>query len=277
MTSDNAAALHPLDQAIRLNGEGGQYSGQTSAGYANMVGPFGGVIAATLLQGVMQHPERLGDPVALTVNFAAPIADGGFEVAARPARTSRSTQHWIMELSQGGQVAATATAITALRRETWEATDLPFPPAPAMDGLRSLKDLPGLPKWVGRYDLRLVRGGIPPLPQHEKPQAESSETLLWVRDEPPRALDFVALASICDVFFPRSFIRRQRMAMAGTVSMTVYFHADAAALAAQGERELLAHARGQRFHGGFFDQAAEIWSPEGLLLATSNQVVYFKE
>ncbi|HEY0916602.1 MAG TPA: hypothetical protein VGE22_17135, partial [Solimonas sp.] len=68
-----------------------------------------------------------------------------------------------------------------------------------------------------------------------------------------------------------------RMAMAGTVSMTVYFHADAAALAAQGERELLAHARGQRFHGGFFDQAAEIWSPEGLLLATSNQVVYFKE
>lgn len=277
MNQDTAAALHPFDQATRLTEEGGRLAGQTSPAYANMVGPFGGVIAATLLRAVVQHPDRLGEPVALTANFAAPIADGGFEVLARAARTSRTTQHWTVELTQGGQVAATATAITAVRRETWEATDRAFPQAPAMEGLRSLKKLPGLPKWVGCYDLRLVRGGIPPLPQHEPPQADSSETLLWVRDEPPRPLDFVSLASICDVFFPRSFIRRQRMAMAGTVSMTVYFHAGAAALAAQGERGLLAHARGQRFHGGFFDQSAEIWSPEGLLLATSHQVVYFKE
>ena len=33
----------------------------------------------------------------------------------------------------------------------------------------------------------------------------------------------------------------------------------------------------QRFRNGFFDQGAHLWSESGHLLATSNQIVYFKE
>ena len=71
--------------------------------------------------------------MALTVNFCAALADGPFEVTARPARTNRSTQHWVVELFQGGATVMTATAFTALRRETWRATEhaLPVVPAPA--------------------------------------------------------------------------------------------------------------------------------------------------
>ena len=65
-----------------------------------MVGPFGGITAAQMLQAVLQHPQRLGDPVSLTVNFAAALADGPFTVQARPARTNRSTQHWVIEMLQ---------------------------------------------------------------------------------------------------------------------------------------------------------------------------------
>ena len=32
-----------------------------------MVGPYGGITAAITLQAVMQHPNRLGEPTALTV------------------------------------------------------------------------------------------------------------------------------------------------------------------------------------------------------------------
>ena len=93
---------HPLDAATRLTaGDDGRLIGQTHPAYANMVGPFGGVIAATMLNAVPTHPERLGDPVGLTVNYAGPIADGGFEIDARAVRTNRSTQHWTMSLAQG--------------------------------------------------------------------------------------------------------------------------------------------------------------------------------
>ena len=83
-----------FDQAIALQDLGnGKYSGSTHSAWMNMVGPFGGITAAVMLQAVIQHPDRLGNPVALTVNFCAGVAEGAFEITAKPARTNRSTQH----------------------------------------------------------------------------------------------------------------------------------------------------------------------------------------
>ena len=65
---------------------------------------------------------------------------------------------------------------------------------------------------------------------------------------------------------------------AGTVSITTYFHANAAELAEVGNGYLLGRASAQQFRNGFFDQTAELWSEaSGALLATSNQIVYYKE
>ena len=43
------------------------------------------------------------------------------------------------------------------------------------------------------------------------------------------------------------------------------------------KREETPAARANRFEQGFFDQSAEIWSADGALLASSHQVVYYKE
>jgi hypothetical protein len=80
-----------------------------------------------------------------------------------------------------------------------------------------------------------------------------------------------------DMFFPRIWLRRGRVVPAGTVSITTYFHADAAQLAEMGTGYLMGRASGLQFRHGFFDQAAQLWSETGALLATSNQIVYFKE
>jgi acyl-coenzyme A thioesterase PaaI-like protein len=122
---------HLFDQAIALTPTAdGVYTGAMSSAYANMVGPFGGVTAATALNAVLQHPALLGHPVALTVNFCAALADGPFEATARPVRTNRSTQRWVVELVQAGEVVMTATAMTAARRETWSVDDEPMPAVP---------------------------------------------------------------------------------------------------------------------------------------------------
>jgi acyl-CoA thioesterase len=271
--------VHVFDQAIALSASGdGVYTGTTSPAYANMVGPFGGITAATLLNAVQQHPALLGEPLSLTVNFCAAVADGAFTVTARPVRTNRSTQHWVMEMVQtdasgSAQTVVTATAVTAARRETWSLDDEPMPQVPAPEGLdRAGEALPVA--WVNRYDMRVAEGGFP---QVWDGRSSDSRSRLWMRDSEPRALDLCGLAAMADVFYPRVWLRRATQVPAGTVSLTVYFHAGSTQLAEVGHGWVLGQARAQAFRNGFFDQTALLWNQAGHLLCSSHQVVYFKE
>ena len=272
-------SLHPLDDALTLTStEPGTYAGRTTAGYWNMVGPFGGITAATLLQAVMQPPDRLGEPLSLTVNYAGALAEGPFTLQATPVRTNRSTQHWTLSILQPGGdgspvVTTTATVVTAVRRETWSLADTPMPQAAAPETLKPTPKGLGV-EWLNRYDMRLFTGG---LPREWDGSGNSSLTQVWMRDEPPRPLDFCALAALADLFFPRVWLRRAHRVPAGTVSITVYFHASSAQLQATGTGYLLGQARAQEFRNGFFDQTVQLWNEAGTMLATSHQIVYYKE
>lgn len=265
---------HVFDSAIALEPQAdGGWRGDTHPAYANMIGPYGGITAAQLLQSVLRHPDRLGEPLALTINYAAALADGAFLLRPRAARTNRSTQHWTLEMLQQDQVVATATAFTAVRRETWTGHEARMPEVPRP------QDTPRTPRhgveWLQRYEMRFLDGLIPST-WDERTQ-EDSLTRLWVRDDPPRPLDFASLTALADVFFPRVWLRRARLTPIGTVSMSVYFHADAAQLGRAGSGHLLVQARGQGFGGGYFDHAGQLWDESGTLLATTHQVVYYKE
>lgn len=77
--------IHPLDQAVALTPTGavGHYQGQTTQDYWNMVGPYGGITAAALVRAIQQHPLCLGDPLSITVNYAAALGAGAS--TSRPA------------------------------------------------------------------------------------------------------------------------------------------------------------------------------------------------
>ena len=58
---DQALALSPADVAEGASATGARsFTGAPHPAYANMVGPFGGVSAAQMLQAVCLHPGRLG-------------------------------------------------------------------------------------------------------------------------------------------------------------------------------------------------------------------------
>lgn len=267
--------LHACDAAIALQLQSdGSYLGHTSTAYGNMVGPFGGITAAQALNVVLQHPQRMGEPVSLTVNFCAALADGPFNVTARPARTNRSTQHWVIEIQQQGQIVLTATAFTALRRETWGADEHTKPKVPPPSEV-PLPEGRARAEWINRYEFRFVDGGFPPA--WDGADHGVSRTCLWLRDNPPRPLDFASLTALSDVFFPRIWRRRASLVPIGTVSMTIYFHADTPQLRVTGTGYLLGQAQAQAFRNGYFDQTAQLWNEAGELLVTTHQVVYYKE
>ncbi len=267
---------HPLDTALQLTSTAEDtVRGEIPADYANFIGPFGGILAAKVLQAVLLHPARQGDPLAVTVNFASAVKAEPFDIVARPTCTNRSSQHWQFELRQHGEVPLTGSAVLAKRRETWSDQECNGPQVPPADSIETLR-FEGMPRWVYNYDMRVIEGDMGFVLQPPRGN-DDSESRLWVRDHPPRAIDFPALMAISDVFFPRIFVRRPAFVPVGTISLSTYFHATSAELATQGDGFLLACARGNRFNNGYFDQSGELWGSDGVLLATTHQVVYYKE
>lgn len=269
-------ALHPLDQATALTPAGDRRAtGHTSPHYWNMAGPFGGATAATLLRAVLDDPARIGDPLALTVNFCAPIAEGGFEVVWRGMRAGKTTQHWNVEMRQGGQVVSTASVVCARRRETWTHRPGVMPAVPPADAVAAL-DLQGRGGWLERYGFRFVEGA-PRWGEEPPAQPRSARSVLWLNDLPDRPLDFVSLAALSDAFFVRIIqVRGTRQPM-GTVTLTTCFHAAKAVLDANGTAPILGVADAKIFHDNFADQDVSLWTSGGVLLATGVQVAWFKE
>lgn len=263
---------HPFDQALALEAAGDDlYRGHTSEHYWNMISPFGGTTVATLLQAILSHPRRLGDPLAMTVNFAGPLQKGEFSIRAHPVRTGRSTQHWQMEIRQGedAEPAITGTAVFAVRRDAWSDTESTMPPAAApeeRDRYASPANVPFLRMYDVRYvDCDPLAGG------------SGSDTRCWISDMPPRALDFPSIAAHCDTFIPRLFVRKGGPTPISTVTLTINFHADSEALQKVEGHHTFATAKANAFNGGYYDQEGKVWSRNGILLATTHQMVWYRD
>lgn len=266
---------HPLDAAIALTApdpaDSRRLQGATSEAYWNAVGPFGGVTAATLLNAVLVQPDRLGVPITLTVSYAGAIREGAFDLVVRCLRGGRTTQHWSVELVQGAgrDLMASALVVCGLRRDTWGVQEAPPPAVPAAPA--SFGPRPGsFPRWLKHYREHQVVGTLYTASPH-------SETVSWIADAPARGLDYPALAAICDAFFPRIYLRRPEPVPIATVSLNVYFHAGHEAMTRQGVNPVLAQARGQVFSEGFCDQEGRLWGLDDRLLATTHQVVWYRQ
>jgi acyl-CoA thioesterase len=266
---------HLFDDATRVTAGDSRWQGQTSPDYWAFVGPFGGATAATMLRALIDHPQRSGDPLALTVNYCAPIAEGPFDLDVRLVKANRSSQHWSVEMTQGnGDVATLATAVFAERRPSWSHQSALFPDA------KPFEAIPPHPKvaasWVNQYDFRFVEGGTTFGGGPTTTVPASAFSKLWIGDRVPRRIDALSLMAMSDAFFGRIFHALGRLVPFGTVSLTTYFHTSMDDLASEDITRLLAIADAKIFHKSYGDQNGELWSPSGRLLATTTQIAYFK-
>jgi hypothetical protein len=274
----SSPSLHPLDAATALAGpaDAAIRTGRTSDAYWTFISPFGGISAAIALRAVLEHPGCAGDPIAITVNFCAPIVRGEFAVHTRRARANRSSQHWLVEFRQGesDEAVLTASIVTAMRRESWSHQTARAPALPPIETMAALDNRRSL-SWVAQYGFRFAEGGPETTAEIPDPP-RSPRSVLWLHDDTPRPLDALSLVAMSDAFFGRIFRVIGRIPPFGTVSMTTHLHASGDELAAHGSEPLAAVADAHVFHRSYCDQSVELYGRGGQLLATSTQIAYFK-
>lgn len=267
--------FHPFDDATRLTRlDESRYRGRTTAAYANIVGPYGGITAACLMQAVLSDARLAGTPVSLTVNLLTAIADGEFEISVNLARSGKYIQHWSVELSQNGRVCSNASVITALRENGFDHQSSQPPEFGPYGDFARFSGAAPLP-WLNAYDIRFVEGK-PAFALAGVANDPSSRSVQYVADNPPRALDYLSLTAMADSFLLRIFKVRAKTTPMGSVSITTHFTGAPEDIAAQGSEPLLGVVDAIRFHGNFHDQTMQIWGRNRRLLATGSQLVWFK-
>ncbi len=98
----------------------------------------------------------------------------------------------------------------------------------------------------------------------------------WVREISGRLLDQPQLAYLADQYAPRSFFWGLGPRPTATLTMSVYFHANDDEIAVAGDDFVLVEATGTRGEQGTSGQQAALWSRHGALLATTEQLSWYR-
>ena len=117
---------------------------------------------------------------------------------------------------------------------------------------------------------RRTLDGFPP-----KPSA-GSRSLAWVRSR-REPLDRALLGMITDNSPPRAMYAFGMGVSTTTLSLTVYLHATEAEVAEVGNDFILVEYEGRIGGGGASDERSSYWRRDGKLLATSEQLVWYRK
>ncbi len=230
---------------------------------------FGGWVAAVAARAVEEHPDCAAPIVSLQMSYLSAVAPGEVEIRVSLLKSGASTQFWRAELLQRDAITNTADIVTSNRKPTDIDYQLARPETKAMVGGIKLEVMPMTPNWVATYQQYIVQGT--PFSDNGTP-----ETMTWIKQEDGRPIDRKSIIAICDTPMPRTFFLSDIPRMGSTVSMATYIYASEEDIAAAGSDHLLLRVSGATVRNSSTDQRVELWSKAGTLLATSNQIGFFR-
>ena len=262
--------MSAFDDSLALEAIGpGLWRGQAQPLFVANNGMFGGWTVALLLKAVISHPDATGSAIAITVNFVAAVAPGStltLRVACLGA--GRSVAHWRCDLMiEGGDtLLATANVILANRRESDRFTEGRMPEMVLPETLAAFR-----PPFPGNPPLE-VRSGTSGLPFNKT----DTRTLGWEKETSGRPIDVLTLALLSDLGAPRVFTISPGPRPSATLTLSVNFLATEAELAACGDDFILSDMIATRIEQSINGSRKTMWSRAGTMLATSEQLCWFR-
>jgi acyl-CoA thioesterase len=230
-------------------------------------GMFGGWTAAVLLKSVLVDPRIEGEPSALNVNYVSRIAPKSeLTVRVQPLGGGRSVMTWRTQIFHEGKddVLATAHVVLTNKRQTTTFTEFTRPEAPEPDTLPMIHPPAVFGQNVDMRAWRLPFGN------------EDSHYANWIRERSGHPVDHVLLAYLSDAYPPRIMGRAPGPKPSSTLTLSAHFFATAAELAAIGDDFIMNESVGTRAEASTVGAQLRMWSRAGALLATSEQLCWFK-
>ncbi|MEZ5572269.1 MAG: thioesterase family protein [Halioglobus sp.] len=265
--------MSAFDEAFALDITGaGHYLALADARYEAITGMYGGWAVAAILKAVILQSGQEFGPSALTINYVHKIEPGSeVKIEAKLVGSGRSIQHWQAQImdADGARTLANAMLVFTARRETDGHTQPSMPDVPDPEMLEVY-----IPAWAkGRSfqftDVRPVHG-YPAFARHD------TTSMAWVRECEARKIDLVQLAFLSDSYPPRPFFWSDGPRPYATTTLSVYFHATEEELDAVDDDFVLNEAIGTRGERSTSGQQARIWSRDGKLLMTTEQLGWFR-
>jgi acyl-CoA thioesterase len=225
-------------------------------------GPFGGYVSTFLTRALIaavDDPARR--PRSLTVHFIEAPKAGPFEVSAAVERTGRSATTVNLRMEQDGVPVALALGSCATWRDGEPEWADAMPEAPPPEHCERLQRVDPMPGFLDNLEVRPVQpvfGG-------------EARNLAWLRLEPPRPLDHLALTTLSDGWMPAAFSKLLRPFGAPTLDLAIHFRAPVPS-----EDWVLADYRSRFSAGGVWEEDGELWAPDGTLLAQSRQLALIR-
>ncbi|MCR5875972.1 thioesterase family protein [Phenylobacterium sp. J426] len=253
--------------------EPGRWTTHAGPDWKNPNGPlWGGYPIGLALTVVGTEPEAVGEPLSISLTYVAALADGEVEIRTRRLRQGGSIGVWEVDLRPAGAEGVSVQAIVTLARRpaTPPFAFAKMPEAPEPENLPTPMS-PGGARHFGAQAFERRTTETFPI----QPQASSYSTA-WVR---PRLgpWDKPMLGMLTDNSPPRAFYALGHTVMTTTLSLTVYLHATAEEVAEAGRDWLLVEYEGRVGGGGASDERSSYWRRDGKLLATSEQLVWYRE
>jgi acyl-coenzyme A thioesterase PaaI-like protein len=263
---------HPIDMPLTAVSEG-RWTTEAGQEWMNPGGALWGGYAIGLCIRVLEaEPEARGEALALTLTYAAGLRVGPLEIATRRLRQGGSVGFWTVEMSNAGSkdVGVHAVATLARRPQTPAFAFARMPEAPAPESLPAPADWGGGSQHYGAsaFDRRSLEGFPPQV-------SDNSRSLAWVRSR-RGPLDKALLGMITDNSAPRVMYALGAGVMTTTLSLTAYLHATAEEIAEVGDDYILVECEGRVGGGGASDERSSYWRRDGKLLATSEQLAWYR-
>lgn len=259
-----------LDDSLALTPEGtGRFAGLADARYEANSGMFGGWTAALMVKAVLADERASGTCSYLSMQCLRMIAPGSaLRVGTLPVGGSNSVTAWRVEVTaeRGDFPSACGMILLTNRRPSDARTE------PAMPEATAPEDLPPFspPGAFGQSTENRLTRGNPPF------QAPDTVSNGWVRETSGRPIDAVQLAYLSDCYAPRVFHISKGPRPSSTVALSLTILAGPEELAAIGDDWILTEATATRIEQSQAGSAARHWSRDGKLLATSEQLCWFR-
>lgn len=274
-TSDNQGLDIPL---TRL--EPGLWRTHAGREWSNPGGGLWGGYAIGLAIRVLEaEPDAVGEALSLTLTFCFALPYGDLDVRTRRIRQGGSIGVWEVELCAAGSrdVGVHCIVTMAKRPKTPEFAFASMPPAPDPETLPVPKrSIP--PEMLAEgFTMHMAGNAFERRGQDMFPPEPNGDslTLHWTRSV-KAPLDKAILGMITDNAPPRVMYALGRTVMSTTLTLTCYLHATNEELAEVGNDYILVECEGRVGGGGASDERSSYWSRDGKLLATSEQLAWYR-